>query len=396
MKVAVAVLGRFHAFDLARELQTRGALARLISSYPRRSFARFGLDPARCTGLGSLEVLHRLWQRAPRAWHQWGDGRLHGHFAARVGRELPPSLDVFVGWSGATLEAIPAARAAGARVVLERGSAHIDTQTELLREAYAELRLPPRLPERRTIERERAEYEQCDAVAVPSEFAAQTFRARGFPEQRLIVNPYGVDLRQFAPAERRPPGFRVLFAGTASVQKGTHDLVRAFERAALPGAELWLVGRVEPALRPWLEGRHGVRLHGPVPQAQLPELYRSAHLFALPSRQDGFGLVLTQAMACGLPVLASTHTGAPGLVRPGFEGRLVEPGDVHALAEGLAFYAEHADEAWRQGRRAAARVAAGYGWSDYGERALAAYGALLGDRAGAAALRSPSHLERAG
>lgn len=381
MRVAVSVLGRFHAFDLARELHRAGCLEQCLTSYPRFAAARFGVPRERVRSLLPFEGLTRAWLRSPKPMRALFDGRLQGLYARSVGHVLPQHIDLLTSFSGSTLEAIEPARRRGARVVIERGSAHIQTQSELLTEAYAELGLRPRLPHPRVVDRELAEYALADAIAVPSRFAARSFAERGFDPDRILVAPYGVDLSAFSPAERPAPGRRVLFVGQASVQKGTHHLVRAFEAAAPADAELWLVGGLEPELEPHVLGRPRVRWLGPMDQSDLPDIYRQCHVFCLPSIQDGFGMVLTQAAASGLPIVASTHSGGPEVIDPDRTGALIEPGDVDGLAAALSVYLEQPDLAREHGAAAALEARERWSWSRYGRDVHAAYTRLLGPNA---------------
>lgn len=378
MKISIAVHGRFHAFELARELYRRGALAALATTYPAFAARRIVGRRANIHAAPWLELRRRLHQR-------FGLGRqpdaaiatAFGRFAART---AATEGDLLVGWSAATLEAIPVAHARGAPVVLERGSSHIAHQTALLTEAYARHGLtfdetPPQI-----IERELAEYAEADAIAVPSTFAATTFLARGVSPGKLIVNPYGVDLSRFAPVrsadgQRKP---RILFVGRVGIRKGAPELLRAF--AGLKDhAELHLVGPLEAGMREIMAGlpMDGVSVFGAVDGGRLPAIYNAADIFCLPSLEEGFPLVLLQAMACGLPVVGTAATGISDLVDNGRQGLIVPDGDGKALAEALGGLT--ADPARRREMAAYARtrVENGCGWGDYAARAMAHYERLL-------------------
>ena len=382
MKVAISVLGRFHAFDLARELDALGKLERLITSYPRQLGPRFGVDPWRIKGLPAIEAVHRLWQRLPVARRDSLEPAMHGIFERAVPRHLPREMDVFVGWSGVSLAGIHAARERGALTVVERGSAHIEEQTRLLREEYGRFGITPRTAHPAVIEKELAEYEAADAIAVPSAFARDSFVERGIPASKLIVNPYGVSIESFTPAAARPGKFRLICVGRASIQKGSHLLLKAFAKVDRPDAELHFVGPIEPEIAPFRErlADRRVHFHGAVPQADLCAAYQLASAFCLPSIQEGMAMVTIQAMACGLPCIVTPNTGATGLVRDGVEGHIVAAGEVESLTEAIERLAADEDRAAQMGAAAALRVRDGFSWSDYGHRAVAAYGALLEGR----------------
>jgi glycosyltransferase involved in cell wall biosynthesis len=384
VNVTVSVGGRFHAFDLARELDRHGALQRLVTSYPRRIARAHGVPPKRVRSFVASEVFKRVARRGPTWLEDRAQPSINEHFARWAARQVPVDTDLLVGWSGFSAQAMATARHRGARTVLERGSAHIQAQAELLQRAYEGSAVRPRLPHARVIAKELEEYERADRIAVPSRFVLNSFLERGFSEDRFLLNPYGVRLDQFSPGtaeERDPAGpLRVLFVGLACRRKGVHDLLAALERADLSAdTELWFAGRVLPEVEAEL-GRFSackLRLFGSLPQADLVHLYRRASLFVLPSYEEGMAMVVPQAMACGLPCLVSENSGCAELIREARAGQVIAPGDVDALAGRLTWFAENASERFAMGERAAERVTDGLTWADYGDRAVELYRDLL-------------------
>jgi len=126
-------------------------------------------------------------------------------------------------------------------------------------------------------------------------------------------------------------------------------LADAFARAALPSAQLLLVG--DGSLRPLLEGRPGVHLLGVRPD--VPSLLSAADLFVLASDWEGYPLALLEALASGLPVVACAVGGVPEIVEDGVSGTLVRPGDTAALTAALRDLG--ADAVRRRGMADAAR-----------------------------------------
>jgi glycosyltransferase involved in cell wall biosynthesis len=248
----------------------------------------------------------------------------------------------------------------------------------ILTEAYAEFGLSYAGTEPEIVARELAEYDAADAIDVPSEYAARTFETEGIARDKLIVNPLGVDLARFRPASTRPRNqpIRVLFVGRVGIQKGVPWLVRAFSKLGF-GAELHLVGPVDTEAAAFLGERGAnVFVRGALPFAALPAEYAAADIFCLPSLQEGgIPLTLLQAMASGLPCVVTPA--ARGPVNTGAEGIVVPANDHVGLAAALDRLIGSADVRRAMGEGARRAVAAGYGWDDYVERALAAYRALL-------------------
>jgi glycosyltransferase involved in cell wall biosynthesis len=164
------------------------------------------------------------------------------------------------------------------------------------------------------------------------------------PAARVEAIPNGMDVEIF----RRQPRTglqrrRILNVGKYERRKGQDVLLEAFELLlkSVPDASLTLVG-VEspglPAIREWIAD-HGlnsrVDLHVNVPHTQVPDFMDHADIFVLPSREEAFGIVLLEAGAAGLPVVASRAGGIPELIEDGVTGLLVPIGDSTQLEQAL-------------------------------------------------------------
>lgn len=213
----------------------------------------------------------------------------------------------------------------------------------------------------------------ADTVFVASSFTRDTLAEAPTAPSDVVVAPYGAPPPPagLAPARRaRGEPLRVLFVGSLGQRKGLRYLLDAMP-ALGPGFELTLVGfppsvRCDPLAAALRRHRHLPSLpHGQI----LAEMSRH-HVFVFPSLFEGFGLVLLEAMACGLPVVATPHTAAPDLITDGREGFLVPIRDSAAIAEKLAALAD--DEDRRAAMSSAARAtAAVFSWPAYASAMLA-------------------------
>lgn len=378
MKVAVGVHGRFHAFDLARELASHGVSVSLTTTYPAAVARRLLPPGVEIRTVPHLELVRRMAPHvkglpSPDVW-------IASRFGRAVARTLPQRADVFVGWSGASVEALDVARSRGMRIVIERGSTHIAHQAKILSEENARHGVGGPIVDPRMIERELTEYAAADAIMVPTRFAAQTFIRAGTDPEKLSVNPYGVSLTRFAaiPTER-PTGspIRVLFVGGAGLRKGVPYLLEAMGMGD-SDFELHLVGPVEPGIRNTLNafGSGRIHAHGALRGPALEAQFRDADIFCLPSLEEGLSLALLQAMAAGLPVIATPETGIEDVATDAQEAIVVPSRDPDRIAAALQSL-KHRDDRIAMGAAARARVAIGFSWKDYGERALASYVKLL-------------------
>lgn len=248
---------------------------------------------------------------------------------------------------------------------------------------------------------------QAHRIVSVSAYLTETIRAR-FPEyaDRCRTVPNGVDVPAFA-AGARPPATgcrRVLFVGRVSPEKGVHDLLAAFRLLAAedPGLHLDIVGARRPLSLDFLlslsadaavadlarfydgrtatdygaylqhylaeaglEGR--VRFWGVLPYPGMVAAYQQADVLVNPSYSESFGMSLIEAMASGVPVIATRIGGMPEIVEGSGAGRLVERGDAPALAE--AVRGVLADEAGRQrmGQAGRQHAQAHYSWERVAE-----------------------------
>ena len=387
MKAVLTTLGKFHSFDLARQLHADDALAMIYSGYPRFKLKGEGLPAAR---VRTFPYVHAPYMAAGwrdrfgvaflRQW-EWWDRLSLDTFVART----LPEADLFVGLSGCGLATGRVARRRGMRVVCDRGSTHIRHQNEVLLAEHARWGLPFGGVDPRIVDREEAEYAEADAVTVPSSHVRQTFLERGVSAAKVRLLSYGVDLQRFHPvgvptADR----FDVLFVGGVSLRKGIPYLLQAYAQLVHPRKTLTIAGVAEPAVLERMRGLGlmpaDVRLLGHVRQPELKQLMSTSHALVLPSLEEGLAMVMAQALACGCPVVATPDSGAADLYTDGVEGWIVPPRDADALASRLQRLAD--DPSLQAPMRAAAlrRVQSIGGWATYGANALRLYGELCGQR----------------
>jgi len=265
------------------------------------------------------------------------------------------------------------ARALGATIVCDVRQEHPYFQKRVLQAEYEKLGLPLSIAGHSFESKVLAEFQIADYFIVPSGYARDTFVAEGYPRERIFVAPYGVDLRHFHITPKEDSRFRVLFAGQITIRKGIFDLLEAFGALRIPGAELLLIGSIDPAivhlLKPY---RHLFRHLPPVPKTELHRYYSNSSVMVLPSLADAFPLVVAEAMACGLPVIISENTGTAEAVTDGREGFVVPVHDRATLGERIERLYKNPELRSEMGLRAQDR-ARQMTWAAYGARALDAY-----------------------
>jgi glycosyltransferase involved in cell wall biosynthesis len=341
-----------------------------------RYFNRTRVDP----GLAGV-AMHRMWGAQLVAlgiqWATMSTGRGTGLPArariwdaaatAHVGNpRVIHVVSELAGWCTST------ARRRGALSVCDVRSAHPRAQLASVVPFLARRGLEYRLPEAGILARLERAFAEADLIVCNSDYTRTTFLEQGLPEERVAAVPLGCDLAAFEPAPAPPERFTVLFVGRERYAKGALDLAEA-ARSLSPHSRLWFSGDPDPVTIQALARTNAeVRFLGPLPTDRTSEIYRQASVLALPSYSDGFGMVVLEAMASGLPVVVSDRVGAAGPVAEGDAGFVVGAGDVDALGERLRALEADPGLVARRGRAARA-VAEQHPWSSYGDRLVTCY-----------------------
>lgn len=399
VKVTVVVGGRWHAFDLARELNRQGHLHKLITSYPRWSIEKWGIPKDKVVSVPlvfiAVKLIYMVGGEHMMMRLQW---IIHGWFANRAKKHLEGS-ELIHGWSSWSLPSMIWAKDNRIPFVLERSSAHILEQSRILREQHKRYSLRWACTHPEIEKMELCEYELATQVAVPSSFVEESFLRRGYERDRLKKSMFGVSLELFSPGNGSSPptknSFRVIYAGALSIQKGIPDLLQAFEIAQIPGSELLLLGGITKELRSFLKRQpSSVRAVGHRPQKELPAFYQTAHCFVMPSTQEGMAMVQLQALACGLPLICTTNSGGEDVLQLSGDvvckevdgiaeynaGFVVPINRPDAIAACLRRLADN-PMLWQEKRKAATLIAKrDLSWQQYAERAIANYERLILDQ----------------
>jgi glycosyltransferase involved in cell wall biosynthesis len=228
-------------------------------------------------------------------------------------------------------------------------------------------------------------WRRADRVVALSESLGR-LTAHTLPGLGYAVVPNGVDLELFHPPEvarqPRPSPVRCLAVARLVERKGLGCLIRAFALLERGRFQLDIVGDGpdRQALRE-LAAHHGlaeeIRFLGSLSRATVAERYREADLFTLPSTAESFGNVFAEALASGLPIVASQVGGIPDLVEHGHNGLLVTPGDPHSLAQAIRYLADDPQLRGEMSSRNRAKAEATLEWAQVTKRYLSIYEAVM-------------------
>ena len=218
--------------------------------------------------------------------------------------------------------------------------------------------------------------QRADCIVVQSSFCRDSMVWNGIPEEKIFINPMGVDTSTFQPRQSVPTKPRFICVGTICLRKGHQYLFRAFElvKKRLSDAELICVGQYKTDFRRERPRWEGTFRHIPhLSHADLATLLQTCTAFVFPSQEEGIARAQIEALAVGLPVIGTHEGGATTLVQDGVEGWIVHGRDPQNIAEAMIRSASDRESNEKMGKAALLKGAMNNTWQDYGDRLLDLY-----------------------
>lgn len=386
MKVTYNSPNRSHHYPYAEAMERAGYLHTFVSGY-----SRFGRDPRPETLLPFLRrvaVLQTLYvlslrQRLPTelcerlAWLSKCRIDAASYGAAR-------RSDLFFFYSGAGLRTMRRLKqnAVPTLSVVEAVNTHARFQERVLKEEHQDLGLDcpgfPDYEQRRRCQ----EYEEADAIVCPSRAVKRSFVVEGISAKNIWVVPYGFP----TPAAPQKPleaasnkdRFTVLYVGSLSVRKGVRYLIEGFQRLQHPRKRLILVGpTTKPSGIDDLSLGPEIECTGVLKGEALAARYREADVFVQPSLEEGLSLVLGEALAQGLPIVATRESGVEELFDDGVCGFHMDARSPSAITDSLEQLADNPDLRFSLREQALRQASALGGWEQSGENLVHALRDIL-------------------
>ena len=305
---------------------------------------------------------------------------LHDQIVARRIKKLAGHIDIIHTWNLGALETLKTAKKLGIPTVLERPNAHTGFAMEVVQRECERLgvALPPDHEHAYNAEKlakEEAEYKLATRLLCPSDFVVKTYLDKGYAREQLARHIYGYDEKVYYPArEPRGPkrGLTMLFVGVCAVRKGLHYALEAWLKSpASKDGTFQIAGAFLPAyqekLAPML-AHPSVRVLGH--RTDVPELMRKSDMLVLPSIEEGFGLVIAEAMGSGcVPLASEACSEICSHMKTGLMHRV---GDVEALTQHITML--HEDRALLERLRAESlKTTPDITWTAAGVRLLDVY-----------------------
>ncbi|WP_440915371.1 glycosyltransferase family 4 protein [Candidatus Pelagibacter sp.] len=385
MKVSIIVGGKFHAFNLAEQINNSRYLKKIITSYPRYKLKKYGIERDKIYSIILKEILIKFLNKLSFLNSIFDyNYLLCEYFDYKASKNIEyKNTDILVGWSGFSKKCFLEAKKFKCIKILERGSSHIQFQKKILDEEYKSLGIKLNGPSKKMISKELEEYNLADFICVPSEYVRQSFLKYGIKKDKIIKLPYGVDLKEFSLTEskkKKDGKFRIISSGSVSIRKGSHYLLEAFSNLKLANSELIFVGEISSEFKQIIKkysSLENIKFINKQNQDKLKYFYNIADIFVLCSIEEGLAMVQAQAMACGLPVICTTNTGGSEIVDDDINGYIIPIRNTKILMDKIKIFYNDRNKLKKMSKNAHLKARSQLSWKKYGDTMLDIYQKLL-------------------
>jgi glycosyltransferase involved in cell wall biosynthesis len=337
--VTLIVCGRFHYHKYVHLLSNKGLLDKFVYSYkinfdfnlqegqaenhPLKEYLMYA-GAKLLKGMNFyklLSLLHNLWQQQVLLKKSGGNIAhflVHGN-CYRIMEEYKKKGIIIIG---------------------EVVNVHPKSQEELLQMEYNVHKQQYSAGEKVFGKKIIIELEICDYLLAPSSFIRDSLIAHGVPAAKIKVLPYGIEDPKSAKANtnlEREQLIRLLFVGKITYRKGVIYLLKAFKILRSKGLQvaLTLIGSLDnsylPVIKPYLN-IPGVKHIEHIDNNAVPNVMREHDLLVVPSIEDGFGVVVAEALSVNLPVIVTKNCGASEIVRDGINGFVIDAFSEEAIS----------------------------------------------------------------
>jgi len=358
---------------LAEEFEKRGLLSRLyVPIYRNKKMAALKpkiFENIPVVVLRKLLTVLKIRSLAPFFFHLILCKLIDREVAKKITTD---PANILFSESVISLKTLKKAKQKSIIAVLDRTNTHVEYQFETIKREYAKWDIPGQFGNQGIVARGIQEYTEADYICCLSSFVKKSFLLKGIPEKKLLLVPSGIDIRKYKITKQKNQAFTIIFCGQLSVKKGVHYLLQAFYELDLKDTELWLIGSIYPDIKKFLAqySNPRIKLTGNIPSSQIPEYFSQGHLYVMPSLEEGLAKVVMEAMACGLPVIATPNTGAEDVIREGIDGFIVPVCDVEALKQKILYFYENREKIDLMGKNARERILSDFTIEKYAERLI--------------------------
>jgi len=382
MKVTLVCIARYYHFDLARELHNYQTLGLFFTGYPQfklKEQKNFPIENTKSVPLIVTPFMffdrYKLWPN--KLLRSQISFLSHQHLDFVVSKQLKKPT-ILIAFCGAGLYSGRVNKKMGGIYICDKGSTHIDYQEDLLKEEFLRYQMKYEGTYKKRRNKEILEYEEAEFITVPSNFVLESFVKKGIPREKLVKIPYGAELSRFkyVPNELKIETktkkniFNILFVGNFGARKGAIDILKSFKNFKHPNKCLTLIGSIAKEGKILLEKYDisNIRFIGRVRNEELFHYYNEADVFLMPSIEEGFAMVILEALASGCPVITTPNSGGEEIIKNNFNGFIVPIHSPEKIVNCLEAISDSEDLKINLGQNAHKSLKKIGGWAEYGKK----------------------------
>ena len=368
-------LGFLHEFWTPFTIPKKGLLYKILNLLPNAIAKKFfnrvieNIEPKKIKTMFGLEAKYSFKGRnglTEKLIHQ-----RNRDFQLAIPEKSLQEADIIIGFDTSSFILAERAKQNGKVFILDQSIAHPKSKAKVfdqLNQLYPQFSQELLPKQADLIKLEAKEHLFADYIITASSFTKKTLVENSVDERKIIINPYGVNASQFKIIDRpQNKKIRFLFLGTLTIRKGINVLLEIWEELAPETAELWIAGPADTKIIAAIPKLDSISYLGKIPHQQLQEVVGKCDVLIFPSFFEGFGLVVLEAMACGLPVITTEATVGPDVIEDGVDGELYHSFDRNTLKEKIISFIKSPEKAKKMGVKAHLK-ARQFSWEAYGNR----------------------------
>lgn len=263
--------------------------------------------------------------------------------------------DILLGFQNASFYSGMRVKAEGGIFLLDRACPHAEEVSNRLFKEAEKIGISFEKPYIFQIKKYKKEYELATKIIIPSDYSINTFLKMGISAKKIAKVQLGAKIKIPKETTDLPNKLVIGSVGSDMLRKGFYYLIKAFDEAKLKDATLLLkTSKKEiekhPELKEIILNNPAIEFCGYVDD--INDFYQRCSVFCLPSIDDGFGMVVCEAMANALPVITTTSTGASEFIEEGVNGFVVPAGDIGSLKQKLTYFSKKPEKRVQMGEQA--------------------------------------------
>ena len=336
--IIISVKGRFEVFDISAEINKKGRLNSIFSSYPKYYLQKYGIKSNKIINYPFIEILSRISDIivSRNIRFQFLDYFTVHLFEKLVIKKIKEisNFKYFIGQSAFSLNTFQFLRKnkPKIKIILYVASTHIDEKIKILE--VDKKKIISNIYYKKIIR----EYEIADYIICQSSHVYSSFKKKGF--NNIYLNISGVDTANFYYEKKDifdDNYFNIIYVGTITQRKGVKELINVFNKLKISRKKLYLIGPTGRDLEIKKYLNNEVKYLGKKKYTELYKYYSNADLLCLFSKEEGFSMVLGQCLSCGTPLISSNVSGAQHFIEKNLQGYVYDKFNEELIIEKINY-----------------------------------------------------------